>query len=188
MKKVLLGLCFVGLVGCGPSDNEKRQEVLINIQKEQIKDLEGALAKKKATNHQDKEEIKNSESDVAASEAAMAMKFSDAGQSSGQARLSANKISDEQKYLTARLVEKMGSPEMALCTAAALKAGHGSEIYSMWFDALTERYTKTYPSKTADEIERYVDERVMDKKHNLESKGIDSPQAFYNYYQLNCES
>lgn len=180
MKKVLLVLFVLGLVGCGgKSDEEKRQTTVIEEQKEQIKQLEEKVNQQKVAEQQNKETPKSDEEKVAAYEAMVA-------KAASQDADMANNISTG--VIDPQLIKNMGSPEMALCTAAALKAGHGSEIYSMWVDALTKRYMLTYPNKTADEIERYVDERVIDKKHNLESKGIDSPQAFYNYYQMNCES
>lgn len=84
--------------------------------------------------------------------------------------------------------ESMGSPEIALCAAASMKIGQGIGVYRVWVNALDERYTKIYPSKSKEEIEAYISERIDDKLQKLRRDGLDTQVAFSKFYNLNCKN
>lgn len=85
------------------------------------------------------------------------------------------------------LAMKMDIVDLANCTAASMKMGNGISFYQKWADVLHVRYQKISPSKSFDEIDKYTSERIIDKKKGLERKGIQSQQAFTDYYNLNCK-
>lgn len=78
----------------------------------------------------------------------------------------------------------IGTPEMAKCSAAALKID--IKIWEQWYTALEKRYAIIYKNKSKKELQSYTIERVMDKKRSLNSLGIDSKRAYKNYFELNC--
>lgn len=77
--------------------------------------------------------------------------------------------------------------DIAVCTAAAMKAGQGIELFRPWADTLTARYKKIYPNKSPEELDSYVTERMSDKRKYLESTGISTSAGFYKFYKQNCE-
>lgn len=83
--------------------------------------------------------------------------------------------------------ESMDVVEMAKCTAAAMKAGQGIELFNPWAEALTAKYALIYPNKNPDELDRYTTERIIDKRRYLESIGMSTPVDFYNFYKQNCK-
>lgn len=78
----------------------------------------------------------------------------------------------------------MGTPEMAKCSAAALKVD--MKTWKKWYAALEKRYSLIYSDKSKKELESYTIERAMDKKKALNRDGIDSKRAFKNYFDKNC--
>ena len=78
----------------------------------------------------------------------------------------------------------MGTPEVAKCSAAALKID--MKTWKQWYVALEKRYSIIYSDKSKEELEAYTTERVMDKKKALNRNGIDSKRAFKNYFDINC--
>jgi len=88
---------------------------------------------------------------------------------------------------TVKIPKNLDVVEIAKCTAAAMKAGQGIELYRPWADELTRRYSKIYPEKSKSEIDNYTTERILDKRRYLESLGISTPVGFYKFYKQNCE-
>lgn len=82
----------------------------------------------------------------------------------------------------------IGSPELATCAAASMKIGKGIGVYKVWVDALSSRYSKTYPEKSRAEIEQYTSDRISDKLNYLKSNGYETQEAFVKYYELNCKN
>ena len=78
----------------------------------------------------------------------------------------------------------MGTPEMAKCSAAALKID--MKTWKKWYAALEKRYSLIYSDKNKEELEAYTLERAMDKKRALNRDGIDSKRAFKSYFDKNC--
>lgn len=87
-----------------------------------------------------------------------------------------------------KIPENMGSPEMALCAASAMKNGQGIGVYKVWVNELNSRYQKNYPEKTKTEIDQYTSERIEDKLNSLKSKGYATQTAFLEFYKVNCQS
>lgn len=81
---------------------------------------------------------------------------------------------------------QLDTPDLALCAAAAMKAGIGFGAYQPWAKALEKRYQTLYPKKTAQEIDAYTAERIIDKRKNLERQGLGTTPAFKKFYQDNC--
>lgn len=79
----------------------------------------------------------------------------------------------------------LGTPEMAKCTAAALKID--MKLWQQWYAALEQRYSIIYKEKGKKEIESYTIDRVFDKKRALNRLGIDSKRAYKNYFVQNCD-
>lgn len=77
--------------------------------------------------------------------------------------------------------------EMAVCTAAVMKAGMGIEPYRKWAKALNNRYQKIYQDKSPNEIDKYTSERIVDKRAELQRRGISSKAAFKRFYETNCK-
>jgi hypothetical protein len=90
-------------------------------------------------------------------------------------------------YPKINIPKSMDVVEMAKCTAAAMKAGQGIELFNPWAEALTLRYKAIYPNKNSDELDRYTTERIIDKRRYLESIGISTSVGFYKFYKQNCQ-
>jgi hypothetical protein len=80
----------------------------------------------------------------------------------------------------------LSTPDMAVCTAAAMKSGQGFDLYKRWVGALEARYKIIYSNLSPKEVDSYTAERVMDKKRSLNKKGIQTSSAFKNFYSVNC--
>lgn len=81
---------------------------------------------------------------------------------------------------------KLGTPEVAKCAAAALK--FDLETWKTWHSILHERYKIIYKDRMSTrQIEDYTIERVQDKKRELMKSGIDSRNAYRNYWKKNCK-
>ena len=78
--------------------------------------------------------------------------------------------------------------EVALCTAAIMKAGMGIEPYRKWAAALNKRYSQIYEAKSATEIDKYTSERIVDKRAELQRKGVITTAAFRSFYETNCKN
>ena len=101
-----------------------------------------------------------------------------------------NQSADKQKNIASQSTKidpKMDIVDLATCTAASMKIGQGIGVYKVWTEELTNRYRKTYPSKSESEISNYVSERIDDKLRYLKSKGLDSQISFTKFYDLNCK-
>lgn len=83
---------------------------------------------------------------------------------------------------------ELGTTDMALCTAAVMKAGMGIDAYRPWANALDARYRQMYPKKSANEVDSYTSERIVDKRRELERRGLGTSAAFKKFYKDNCES
>ena len=94
----------------------------------------------------------------------------------------------QEAYPKVNIPKSMDVVEMAKCTAAAMKAGQGIELFTPWAEALTAKYGLIYPNKNSDELDRYTTERIIDKRRYLESTGISTPIGFYKFYKQNCEA
>lgn len=94
----------------------------------------------------------------------------------------------QEAYPKVNIPKSMDVVEMAKCTAAAMKAGQGIELFNPWAEALTLKYGLIYPNKNSDELDRYTTERIIDKRRYLESIGISTPVGFYKFYKQNCEA
>lgn len=80
----------------------------------------------------------------------------------------------------------LGTTDLALCTAAAMKSGQGFDLYNDWAKALDARYRRMYPQKSVAEVDAYTAERVVDKRKNLERRGIGTTPAYRKFYDENC--
>ena len=83
---------------------------------------------------------------------------------------------------------ELGTTEVALCTAAVMKAGMGIDAYRPWAKALDARYRQMYPKKSVKEADSYTSERILDKRRELERRGLATTAAFKKFYKDNCES
>lgn len=93
----------------------------------------------------------------------------------------------QEAYRKITIPENMDVVDMTTCTAAAMKAGQGIELFTPWADALTLRYSKIHPNKSPQEIDSYTTERISDKRKYLQSIGISTATGFYKFYQQNCD-
>lgn len=80
----------------------------------------------------------------------------------------------------------LGTVELATCTAAVMKSGMGIDAYEKWSNALHRRYQRMHPSKSTKEIDKYTAERIVDKRAELQRKGISTTVAFKRFYEMNC--
>lgn len=81
----------------------------------------------------------------------------------------------------------LGTPDYALCTAAAMKSGQGFALYKSWVEPLNARYKVIYPNLSDKERDAYTAERVLDKRAALNRKGIATTPAFKAFYDTNCK-
>jgi hypothetical protein len=82
----------------------------------------------------------------------------------------------------------LGTVDLALCTAAAMKSGQGIPLYTRWSSALDARYKIIYPALSDAQRDAYTSERIIDKRKNLERRGIATAPAYLRFYGSNCES
>jgi hypothetical protein len=82
---------------------------------------------------------------------------------------------------------KMDVTDIALCTAAAMKSGQGIEVYRRWSSALLKRYQVIYPNYSTQQLDAYTAERTLDKRKELERRGIHTRPAFQKFLKENCE-
>jgi len=59
-------------------------------------------------------------------------------------------------------------------------------LWKKWVAESERRYKEIYPDKSSAELESYTLERALDKRRELEQRGINSPRAFTQYYNSNC--
>lgn len=71
------------------------------------------------------------------------------------------------------------------CTGATLKMGDMA-LWKKWVAESGRRYKEIYPDKSSADLESYTLERALDKRRELERRGINSPRAFTQYYNSNC--
>lgn len=83
--------------------------------------------------------------------------------------------------------KQMEVSDLALCTAAAMKSGQGIETYRKWSGALLKRYQVIYPNYTPKQLDSYAAERTLDKRRELERRGIHTGPAFLKFFKDNCE-
>lgn len=81
----------------------------------------------------------------------------------------------------------LDTPDLALCTAAAMKSGQGFDLYNSWVQPLNARYKVIYPNLSEKERDAYTAERVLDKRAALNRKGIATTPAFKTFYDTNCK-
>lgn len=74
---------------------------------------------------------------------------------------------------------------VVFCTGATLKMGDMA-LWKKWVAESERRYKEIYPGKSSAELESYTLERALDKRRDLERRGINSPRAFTQYYNSNC--
>lgn len=90
-------------------------------------------------------------------------------------------------YSGAVFPKQMGVTDIALCTAAAMKSGQGIDLYRKWSTALKRRYQAMHPSYTSEQLDGYTAERTIDKRRELERRGIHTTPAFLKFFKDNCE-
>lgn len=83
--------------------------------------------------------------------------------------------------------KQMDVTDLALCTAAAMKSGQGINTYQKWSAALEKRYKVIFPNLTAKQLDSYTAERTVDKRRELERRGIHTTPAFLKFFKDNCE-
>lgn len=82
----------------------------------------------------------------------------------------------------------LGTTDLATCTAAAMKSGQGIELYQVWSSALDSRYKVIYPNLSDTDRDAYTSERILDKRRNLQTRGIGTAPAFRKFYDENCKA
>lgn len=83
---------------------------------------------------------------------------------------------------------ELGTTDVALCTAAAMKSGQGIELYKVWSTALYSRYKLIYPKLSDADRDAYTSERIIDKRKSLQTRGIETAPAFKKFYDDNCRA
>lgn len=89
----------------------------------------------------------------------------------------------------AMAAKQIMSPELLVnCTASAMEAGRGIELYKAWFDALDAYNRHQMPALSDNERHVYSLGRI-DQSRNLISASAASPtSALRGYYEANCSS
>ncbi|MBA1250293.1 MULTISPECIES: hypothetical protein [Pseudomonas] len=82
----------------------------------------------------------------------------------------------------------LGTTDLAMCTAAAMKSGQGIELYKVWSSALDSRYKVIYPTLSDADRDAYTSERIIDKRKSLQTQGIGTTPAFKKFYDDNCKA
>ncbi|UFH51013.1 hypothetical protein [Pseudomonas sp. KNUC1026] len=74
------------------------------------------------------------------------------------------------------------------CTASAMEAGRGIELYKAWFDALDAYHRRQMPALSDNERHIYSLGEIDQSRTQLKASGMNPQSALREYYEANCSS
>lgn len=74
------------------------------------------------------------------------------------------------------------------CTASAMEAGRGIELYKAWFDMLDAYHRRQMPALSDNERHVYSLGEIDQSRTQLKAAGMNPQTALREYYEANCSS